>query len=104
MQRSSQTRLIVVLLGLFTVAAIIFASVNLSKENSYEVPTDGVRWAEVSSGLLAKVVPAGSPGEQAGIKTGDLLVAAKDRPVNRMSTLVRRSGSGLAPTSGSTTS
>ena len=89
MQRSFQTRLVVVLLGLFTVAAIIFAFINLSKENSYEVPTDGVRWAEVSSGLLAKVVPAGSPGEQAGIKAGDLLVAAKDRPVNRMSSLVR---------------
>ena len=89
MQRSFQTRLTVVLLGLFTVAAIVFASINFNKESAFETPTDGVRWTEVGNGLLARVVPPDSPGERAGIKPGDLLVAAKDHPVNRVSSLVR---------------
>ncbi len=89
MQRSFQTRLTVVLLGLFTVAAIVFASVNFNKENAFQTPTDGVRWSEVGSGLQARVVPADSPGERAGIKPGDLLVAARSHPVNRVSSLVR---------------
>ncbi len=89
MQRSFQTRLTVVLLALFTVTAIVFASVNLDKESAFEVPTDGVRWTEVPNGLQARVVPPDSPGERAGIKAGDLLVAVKDHPVIRMASLER---------------
>ena len=97
MQRSFKTRLIVVFIGLFTVAAIIFASINFSKENSFEVPTDGVRWSEAPGGLLADSVPADSPGEHAGIKHGDLLVGTRHpselnngpEPVQRMASLER---------------
>ncbi len=97
MQRSLKTRLIVVFIGLFTVAAIIFASINFSKENSFEVPTDGVRWSEAPGGLLADSVPADSPGEHAGIKHGDLLVGTRHpselnngpEPVQRMASLER---------------
>jgi PAS domain S-box-containing protein len=97
MQRSFKTRLLVILIGFFTVAAIIFASVNLSKESTYEVPTDGVRWTEAQGGLLAEAVPAGSPGDEAGIRPGDLLVGVRQaanlsslaKPIERMSALER---------------
>ncbi len=97
MQRSFKTRLTVVLIGLITVAAVIFASANLSKESSYEVPTDGVRWTEASNGLKAEAVPEDSPGQRAGIKAGDLLVGTRltsnlsstAQPITRMASLVR---------------
>jgi len=97
MQRSFKTRLLVVLIGFFTVAAVVFASINFSKENSFEVPTDGVRWTESNGGLLAQAVPHDSPGERAGIKAGDLLVGVRQaanlssvaRPILRMPQLER---------------
>jgi PAS domain S-box-containing protein len=97
MHRSFKTRLSVVLIGLATVAAIVFASVNFGKENSYEVPTDGVRWTEANGGLIAQAVPKDSPGAKAGIKAGDLLVGVRRasnfdtlaEPITRMPSLVR---------------
>jgi two-component system NtrC family sensor kinase len=97
MQRSFKTRLLVVLIGLSTVAAVIFASLNFSKSNSFEVPTDGVRWTEANGGLMAQAVPKESQGEKAGIKPGDLLVGVRQssnlssvsKPITRMPSLVR---------------
>ena len=79
MQRTFQTRIVAVLLALFTGAAIVCAGFNLVQENRYQSPTDGVWWVEASQGLQAQRVPANSPGERAGIKTGDLLLAANNR-------------------------
>ena len=89
MQKSLSTRLTVVLLALFTLAAIVFASLNLAKDAEYQKPTDGIWWMEAHGGLQAQRVPEGSPGERAGIKTGDLLLAAGDQPTPRLASLVR---------------
>ena len=89
MQKSISTRLTVVSLALFTLAAIIFASLNLVKDAEYQKPTDGIWWMEAHGGLQAQRVPAGSPGEHAGIKPGDILLAAGDHPTPRMASLVR---------------
>ncbi len=89
MQKSLSTRLTVVLLALFTLAAIVFASLNLVKDAEYQKPTDGIWWMEAHGGLQAQRVPAGSPGERAGIKPGDILLAAGDRPTPRLASLVR---------------
>jgi PAS domain S-box-containing protein len=89
MQKSISTRLTVVSLALFTLAAVIFASLNLVKDAQYQKPTDGIWWMEAHSGLEARRVPAGSPGEHAGIKPGDVLLAAGDHPTPRMASLVR---------------
>ncbi|MGA9718144.1 MAG: PDZ domain-containing protein, partial [Acidobacteriaceae bacterium] len=89
MQKAISTRLTVVLLAIFTLAAIIFASLNLVKDAEYQKPTDGIWWMEAHGGLQAQRVPAGSPGERAGIKAGDVLVAAGDRPTPRLASLVR---------------
>ncbi|HMF74993.1 MAG TPA: hypothetical protein VK604_04970, partial [Bryobacteraceae bacterium] len=89
MQKSISTRLTVVLLALFTLAAIIFASLNLVKDAQYQKPTDGIWWMEAHGGLKAQHVPAGSPGELAGIKPGDILIAAADHPTPRLASLVR---------------
>jgi signal transduction histidine kinase len=78
MQRTFQTRIAAVLLALFTGAAIVCACFNLVQENRYQFPTDGVWWVEASQGLRAQRVPANSAGERAGVKTGDLLLAANN--------------------------
>jgi len=82
MQRTFQTRIVAVLLALFTGAAIVCAGFNLEQENRYQSPTDGVWWVEAPQGLEAQRVPNDSPGERAGVKPGDLLLAANGRPVH----------------------
>src|SRR5271170_3934376 len=89
MEKSYQTRIIVVLLALFTLAAAVFASFNFVQENNYQSPTDGVWWLEAHGGLEAQRVAGGGPGERAGLKAGDLLVAANGRTTPRWASLTR---------------
>ncbi|HEX4038531.1 MAG TPA: ATP-binding protein [Acidobacteriaceae bacterium] len=90
MSRSFQTRIVAVLLALFTGAAIICAGFNLVQENSYQVPSDGVVWQEAHGVLQAQRVAANSPGEKAGVKVGDLLLSANDLPTPRIAALARQ--------------
>jgi two-component system NtrC family sensor kinase len=87
MEKSFQTRITVVLLAVFTVAAAVLASLNFSQELGYQSPTDGVVWVEATGGLIAQRVAGGSAGQHAGIKPGDLLVKAGERPVPRWAAL-----------------
>ena len=89
MQRAISIRLTVVLLAIFTLTAIIFASLNFVKDAEYQNPTDGIWWTEARGGLEAQHVPAKSPGERAGIKPGDVLLSAGDHPTPRLPSLVR---------------
>src|ERR1700744_3686164 len=90
MQKSISTRLTVVSLALLTLAAVIFASLNLVKDAQFQKPTDGIWWMEAHGGLEAQRVPADSPGERAGIKPGDILLAAGDQPTPRLASLARQ--------------
>ncbi len=89
MQRSISIRLTVVVLASFTLAAIVFASLNFVKDAEYQKPTDGIWWVEGHGGLEAQRVPENSPGERAGIKAGDVLLAAGDQATPRLANLVR---------------
>jgi len=90
MEKSFQTRITVLLLAFFTVAAAVFASLNFSQENTFQVPTDGVNWIEAHGALEAQRVLDGGPGQRAGIKAGDLLIAANEIPVVRGGSLARQ--------------
>ena len=85
-------RVAVVLLAGFTLAAAILASLNFAKEGSFSLPTDLVSWVEAPGGLKAQRVLKDGPGERAGIKAGDLLVAADSAPTPRISFLTRQWG------------
>src|SRR5277367_5296998 len=74
MRKSFQTRVSVVLLAFFTLAAVVFACINLSQEATEQTPIDGVTWFEADGGLRAHRVAQGGPGQRAGIEAGDLLV------------------------------
>ena len=77
------------MLALATLAACVFAGLNIAAENDYTVPTDGVRWVEVAGGLCAQQVPPDSPGKKYGIKRGDLLLSIDDRPTPSVAALER---------------
>jgi two-component system, NtrC family, sensor kinase len=101
MKNAAQTRILAVVLALATVAACVLAAMNFNHENGLEVPTDGVWWVEANGGLRAERVPADSPGNRAGIRTGDILVSVSDQPITRVATLGRemfRSGIWGRPT------
>jgi two-component system, NtrC family, sensor kinase len=87
MEKSFQTRVTVVLLAVFTVAAAVLASLNFIQESGYQSPTDGVVWVEAAGGLRAQRVAPEGAGDRAGLKTGDLMVRADDRAVPRWAAL-----------------
>ncbi len=89
MTNAFQNRVIAVTLALLTLAACVLAGFNLRNEGRYDVPTDGAWWLESNGGLRAERVPAGSPADRAGIRTGDTVVAIDDRPVRRLAPFVR---------------
>jgi two-component system NtrC family sensor kinase len=89
MEKSYQTRIVVILLALFTAAAAAFATFNFIQESNYQSPTDGVWWSEAHGGLEAQRIAKGSPGQKAGLKEGDLLVAANGRSTTRWAALTR---------------
>jgi two-component system, NtrC family, sensor kinase len=90
MERTFPTRITATLLALFTGAAVVCAAFNLVQENRFQAPTDGVSWVEGQGGLVAQHVPDDSPGEKAGVKEGDLLVAVNEVPTLRAATLVQQ--------------
>ena len=90
MKSEFQTRFTVVLLVLLTAAAAIFAGLNLSKEHAFQIPYDGVVWNEVNGHLEASRVEAKGPGDHAGIKVGDQLVAVEHQDTAGTPALMRQ--------------
>jgi PAS domain S-box-containing protein len=89
MKDVAQTRILAVALAVVTLGACVLALLNLKRESGFEVPTDGITWVEGSGGLVARHVPGGSPGDRAGIRTGDVLVGINERQVTRTAPFVR---------------
>ena len=89
MKNEAQTRLIAVLLGVFTLAAIGLSIANFAQESDYVLPTDGVRWTESAGGLRAAMVPRNTPAERAGIRKGDTAVAINEIPLPRVAAAQR---------------
>ena len=90
MKNAFQTRILAVVLAAATLAACVFAGLNVAAESSYSIPTDGIWWVETAAGLCADRVPADSQGQHAGIRKGDVLVAVDEHPVPRLSSYERR--------------
>ncbi len=90
MKSEFQTRFTVVLLVLLTAAAVVFAGLNFSKEHAFQIPYDGVVWDEGNGRLVANRVVGKGPGERAGIKVGDQLVAVERQDTQGMPALMRQ--------------
>lgn len=62
MDKNLQNRFTAVLLGLLTVAAVVYGILNFQKEREIQVPDDGVWWVESNGSLNADRVQANGPG------------------------------------------
>jgi len=85
METNLYNRVVATLLAIATVTLCLFEIFNLQQEQQYQQPDDGVTWTETQSvlvpGLIAVRVRPGSPGAQAGIEPGDLLMAVNDNSI-----------------------
>jgi PAS domain S-box-containing protein len=90
MARDLQNRFFAVALALLSVAAIAFAWINFQKEHEFFTPYDGVWWMENAGHLVAQRVDQGGPGEKAGIKRNDRLIAVDGRDVTNVGSLERQ--------------
>ncbi len=89
MDRGLQSRFVAVCLVLLSAAAITFAWINFNKDREYIAPSDGVWWVESAGHLRAQRVDVDGPGQKAGIKEGDHLVAVDGRNVANVGNLER---------------
>ena len=84
-------------LALLTLASIVFAVINFQKESQYPLSDDGVWWLERNGSILAQRLTPGGPGERAGFKVGDKLLAVEGHPVSTVAEKNRRLASGFGP-------
>ncbi|MBE7181086.1 MAG: histidine kinase, partial [Terriglobus roseus] len=89
MDKAAQNRILAVVLAVATLVICVLGALNYVRESSYDVPTDGAWWMEAGGGLRADRVPADSPAQREGVRTGDLLVAANGRPTPTIAPLMR---------------
>jgi two-component system NtrC family sensor kinase len=83
-----------IFLGLLTLAAVIFAGFNVFvAEPKFHAPYDGVWWMEqndaTGSWLKAQRVAESGPGDNAGLRAGDRLVAINGNPASSFARLTQ---------------
>jgi PAS domain S-box-containing protein len=85
MRKDSLIWVSAVALAILTAATVVFAVINFQKERQFPKPYDGVWWMENRNPngitIEARRVTPGGPGENAGIKPGDKLLAINDQQV-----------------------
>jgi len=90
MNRELQGRFTAVVLGLLTLAAVVFAGYNYRVEQQYAIPNDGVRWLERKGRLVADGLEANGPAASAGIRQGDSVVGVNGRKVETLAGLTHQ--------------
>jgi len=75
--------------GFLTAVLLSLGILNLQQQSSYQVPEDGVSWADSADGVKAWIVSADGPGYRAGIREGDLLSAVNGVAIHRGSDAAR---------------
>jgi len=90
MNREFQARFTAILLGLLTLAAIVFAGYNYKVERQYAIPDDGVWWLERHGHLIANQLDPAGPAARAGIRNGDSILSINGRRVENSASLSRQ--------------
>src|SRR3569833_1599419 len=75
LSKEFEIRFAAIILALLTAAACVCAFINFENEREFEVPDDGVSWVNQNNVIEAQRVELGGPGDKAGIKKGDTIVA-----------------------------
>jgi len=89
MNNNLRVRLGAVLLALLTVAAVVFAALNLQQRYRFVPPTDGATWVDTAHGVAAKAIAPNSPADTAGIKRNDTVLSIQGGPVRRATDVTR---------------
>ncbi len=76
-------------MALLTVVLVIFASLNVEQGRKYQLPGDGISWADTREGVKAWVVDAQGPGSAGGIRRGDKLVEINNTPIHNATDAAR---------------
>jgi two-component system, NtrC family, sensor kinase len=84
--RDLKTQFASALLFVLTVAAVCCAVINFHQQSLYHLPDDGVTWvdragADGQNQVVALHVTSGSPGDNAGIRPGDILLQVAGKPI-----------------------
>ena len=90
MNREFQARFTVIVLGLLTVAAVVFATFNYKLEHQSAIPDDGVWWLEKNGKVFADRLDPSGPAAVAGIRNGDVVVSVNGHPVNSSAAVTRQ--------------
>ena len=90
MNQDTQTRSVAVLLFLLTLAAMVFAGLNFTKEHEFALPYDGAWWMEHAGSLVADRIEDNGPASKAGVKIGDQLISVNGQAVHNVADLERQ--------------
>jgi PAS domain S-box-containing protein len=69
-------------LALTTLAAIVFGILNFQQRTIFSAPDDGVSWLDTPSGVEAWHISPNSPAANAGIRTGDHVLAINNSDIH----------------------
>ena len=90
MNREFQARFTVILIGLVTLAAVVFAGFNYRLEHQTATPDDGVWWMEKGGQVVADRIDPNGPAALAGVRNGDTLVSINNQPVSTSAAIERQ--------------
>jgi two-component system NtrC family sensor kinase len=90
MNREFQARFTVIVIGLFTLAAVVFAGFNYKLEHQTAIPDDGVWWMERNGQVVADRIDPNGPAALAGVRNGDTLVSINEQPVSSSAAIERQ--------------
>src|SRR5256885_6224896 len=90
MKQNDRVSLGAVVLALATLAAMIFAWLNFVQRETFDTPDDGVACLDTTNGAQAWKLAPNSPAAQAGVRSGDLLIAINNVPVTSQVQVSRR--------------
>ncbi|MFZ3339835.1 MAG: ATP-binding protein [Terriglobales bacterium] len=90
MNREFQARFTVIVIGLVTLAAVVFAAFNYRLEHQTAMPDDGVWWLEKGGQVVADRLEPNGPAALAGVRNGDKLVSINNHPVSSSAAIERQ--------------
>ncbi|MGC2246080.1 MAG: ATP-binding protein [Terriglobales bacterium] len=90
MNREFQARFTVIVIGLVTLAAVVFAAFNYRLEHQTAIPDDGVWWLEKGGQVVADRLEPNGPAALAGVRNGDKLASINNHPVSSSAAIERQ--------------